>query len=133
SPVSAQEKVPVVATFSILADFVKNVGGDRVAVSTLVQPNGDAHVYQPSPADAKTVADAKIVFMNGLGLEGWLDRLIRASGTKGAVVIVTKGIKPHEMKEEDGGRGKEHAHEHRLDPHAWQSIANAKIYTANIR
>ena len=66
-PVSAQEKVPVVATFSILADFVKNVGGDRVAVSTLVQPNGDAHVYQPSPADAKKVADAKIVFMNGLG------------------------------------------------------------------
>jgi len=130
-PVSAQEKVPVVATFSILADFVKNVGGDRVAVSTLVQPNGDAHVYQPSPADAKTVADAKIVFMNGLGLEGWLDRLIKASGTKGAVVIATKGIKPHEMKEEDGGHGKNH--EHKLDPHAWQSIANAKIYTVNIR
>jgi len=133
SPVSAQEKVPVVATFSILADFVKNVGGDRVAVSTLVQPNGDAHVYQPSPADAKTVADAKIVFMNGLGLEGWLDRLIRASGTKGAVVIGTKGIKPQEMKDEDGGHGKEHAREHKLDPHAWQSIANVKIYTANIR
>lgn len=132
-PVSAQEKVPVVATFSILADFVKNVGGERVAVSMLVQPNGDAHVYQPSPADAKTVADAKIVFMNGLGLEGWLDRLIKASGTKGAVVIATKGIKPHEMKDEDGGHSKEHAHEHKLDPHAWQSIANAKIYTANIR
>src|SRR6185312_520889 len=128
SPVSAQEKVPVVATFSILADFVKNVGGDRVAVSTLVQPNGDAHVYQPSPADAKTVADAKIVFMNGIGLEGWLDRLIKASGTKGAVVIATKGIKPHEMKEEGSG----HA-EHKLDPHAWQSVANAKIYTGNIR
>jgi zinc/manganese transport system substrate-binding protein len=130
-PVSAQEKVPVVATFSILADFVKNVGGDRVAVSTLVQPNGDAHVYQPSPADAKKVADAKIVFMNGLGLEGWLGRLIKASGTKGAVIIATKGIKPHEMKEEDGGHGKADAH--KLDPHAWQSIANAKIYTANIR
>jgi zinc/manganese transport system substrate-binding protein len=130
-PVSAQEKVPVVATFSILADFVKNVGGDRVAVSTLVQPNGDAHVYQPSPADAKKVADAKIVFMNGLGLEGWFNRLIKASGTKGAVVIATKGIKPHEMKEENGGQGKADAH--KLDPHAWQSIANAKIYTTNIR
>jgi zinc/manganese transport system substrate-binding protein len=129
-PAVAQEKIPVVATFSILADFVKNVGGDRVTVSMLVQPNGDAHVYQPSPADAKRVADAKIVFMNGLGLEGWLDRLIRASGTKGAVVIATKGIKPHQMKEEEGGRG--HA-EHKIDPHAWQSIANAKIYTANIR
>jgi zinc/manganese transport system substrate-binding protein len=127
-PVTAQEKIPVVATFSILGDFVKNVGGDRVTVSTLVQPNGDAHVYQPSPADAKTVADAKIVFMNGLGLEGWLDRLIKASGTKGTIVIATKGIKPHEMTEEEGG----HA-EKKIDPHAWQSIANAKIYAANIR
>ena len=68
-PAAAQEKIPVVATFSILGDLVKNVGGERVTVSTLVQPNGDAHVYQPSPADAKTVADAKIVFMNGIGLE----------------------------------------------------------------
>ncbi len=127
-PASAQEKMPVVATFSILADFVKNVGGDRVAVSMLVRPNGDAHVYQPSPADTKTVADAKIVFMNGLGLEGWLDRLIKASGTKGTVVIATKGVKPHEMKEEEGGH-----HEHKIDPHAWQSVANAKIYVANIR
>jgi zinc/manganese transport system substrate-binding protein len=127
-PASAQEKIPVVATFSILGDFVKNVGGDRVTVSTLVQPNGDAHVYQPSPADAKTVADAKIVFMNGLGLEGWLDRLIKASGTKGAIVVATKGIKPHEMTEEEGGH-----REHKIDPHAWQSIANAKIYSANIR
>jgi zinc/manganese transport system substrate-binding protein len=131
-PASAQEKLPVVATFSILADFVKNVGGDRVAVSMLVRPNGDAHVYQPSPADTKTVADAKIVFMNGLGLEGWLDRLIKASGTKGAIVIATKGIKPHEMKDEEGGHG-HGGHEHKIDPHAWQSIANAKIYVANIR
>ena len=83
-----QEKIPVVATFSILGDFVKNVGGDRVTVSTLVQPNGDAHVYQPSPADAKTVVDAKIVFMNGLGLEGWLDRLIKASGTKAPMTFL---------------------------------------------
>jgi zinc/manganese transport system substrate-binding protein len=127
-PAAAQEKMPVVATFSILADFVKNVGGDRVAISMLVQPNGDAHVYQPSPADTKTVADAKIVFMNGLGLEGWLDRLIKASGTRGAVVIAAKGVKPHEMKEEEGGHN-----EHKIDPHAWQSVANAKIYVANIR
>jgi zinc/manganese transport system substrate-binding protein len=123
-----QEKMPVVATFSILADFVRNVGGDRVTVSTLVQPNGDAHVYQPSPADAKKVADAKIVFMNGLGLEGWFDRLVKASGGKGAIVITTKGIKPHEMEENENGKT-----EKKIDPHAWQSIANAKIYTANIR
>jgi zinc/manganese transport system substrate-binding protein len=125
----AQEKLPVVATFSILGDLVKNVGGDRVAVSTLVQPNGDAHVYQPSPADAKTLADARVIFMNGIGLEGWLDRLIKASGSRGAVVIATKGIKPHEMKEDGHG----HGHEHKLDPHAWQSVANAKVYVANIR
>lgn len=123
-----QEKIPVVATFSILGDFVRNVGGDRVAVSTLVQPNGDAHVYQPSPADAKKVADAKVVFMNGLGLEGWFDRLVKASGGKGRIVIATKGIKPLEMTEEEGG----HA-EKKTDPHAWQSIANAKVYAVNIR
>jgi len=126
----AQEKLPVVATFSILGDLVKNVGGDRVAVSTLVQPNGDAHVFQPSPADAKTIADAKVIFMNGIGLEGWLDRLIKASGSKGKVVIATKGVKPHEMKDDDAHG---HAHEHKLDPHAWQSVANVKIYVANIR
>lgn len=130
APVRAQEKLPAVATFSILGDLVKNVGGDRVAVSTLVQPNGDAHVYQPSPADAKTLVDARVIFMNGIGLEGWLDRLIKASGSKGAMVIATKGIKPHEMKEEDSHS---HAHAHKLDPHAWQSVANAKIYVANIR
>jgi zinc/manganese transport system substrate-binding protein len=128
-PTRAQEKLPVVATFSILGDLVKNVGGDRVAVATLVQPNGDVHVYQPSPADAKTVADAKVVFMNGVGLEGWLDSLVKASGGKGRVVIATKGIKTLEMKDDDGHG---HAHE-RLDPHAWQSVANAKIYVVNIR
>lgn len=129
-PARAQEKLPVVATFSILGDLVKNVGGDRVAVSTLVQPNGDAHVYQPSPADAKTVADAKVIFMNGIGFEGWLDRLIKASGSKGRIVVATKGIKPHEMKDDDAHG---HANEHKFDPHAWQSVANAKIYVTNIR
>ena len=74
----------MVATFSILGDLVKNVGGDRVEVATLVGPNGDAHVYSPTPADAKKVAAAKVVFVNGLGFEGWMARLVKASGTKGA-------------------------------------------------
>jgi zinc/manganese transport system substrate-binding protein len=131
-PAAAQQKVPVVATFSILGDLVKNVGGDRVEVTTLVGPNGDAHVYQPSPADAKKVADSKIVFINGLGLEGWLSRLVKASGTKGNMVVTTKGIQPIAMKFEEAGE--EHkGHEHKFDPHAWQSVANAKIYVANIR
>src|ERR1041384_6652247 len=90
APVAAQEKLKVVATFSILADVVKNVGGDRVAVTALVGPNSDAHVYQPSPGDAKTLSEAKAIFTNGLGLEGWIARLIKASGTKAPVIVATK-------------------------------------------
>jgi zinc/manganese transport system substrate-binding protein len=130
APVSAQDsaqKLKVVATFSILADFVKNVGGDRVAVTALVGPNGDAHVYQPSPGDAKTLADAKVVFTNGLGFEGWMARLVKASGTKAPMIVATKGIKPRKA-EGDHGHGHDEA-----DPHAWQSVANARIYVANIR
>ncbi|MEJ0078657.1 MAG: metal ABC transporter substrate-binding protein [Alphaproteobacteria bacterium] len=120
----AQEKLKAVATFSILADFVKNVGGDRVDVQALVGPNADAHVYQPSPSDAKALAEAKVVFTNGLGFEGWIARLIKASGTRAPMIVATKGVKPRKM-EEDG-----HAE---IDPHAWQSVPNAKIYVANIR
>src|SRR6201997_2302664 len=123
----AQDRLPVVASFSILGDFVKNVGGDRVAVETLVGPNGNAHVYAPSPGDAKKVADAKVVFVNGLGFEGWLERLVKASGTKAPIVVATTGIKPRERAADQG-------HDHgRADPHAWQSVANAKVYVANIR
>jgi zinc/manganese transport system substrate-binding protein len=124
SPAMAQTKLPVVATMSILADFVKNVGGDRVEVSTLVGPNGDAHVYTPTPADAKKVAAAKVVVVNGLGLEGWMTRLIKASGTKAATVTASEGVKSRKMEEEG----------HQItDPHAWQDVANAKIYVADIR
>jgi zinc/manganese transport system substrate-binding protein len=125
----AQDRPKVIASFSILGDLVKSVGGDRVEVATLVGPNGNAHVYAPSPGDAKKVADAKLVFVNGLGFEGWLERLVKASGTKAPIVVATKGIKPLE-------RAGEHDHDHdhgRADPHAWQSVANAKIYVANIR
>src|SRR6185295_7740472 len=94
APAVAQEKLKVVATFSILADFVKNVGGDRVAVSALVGPNSDAHVYQPTPGDAKMLADARVVIANGLGFEGWINRLVKASGTKAPMIVATKGIKP---------------------------------------
>ena len=125
-PVRAQTpaKLPVVATFSILADFARNVGGERIEVAALVGPNGDTHVYQPKPADAKELGAARLILVNGFGLEGWIDRLIKASGAKAPVVVATKGIKPQQMREE--GRVE-------LDPHAWQSIADAKIYVANIR
>jgi zinc/manganese transport system substrate-binding protein len=131
APASAQEnsvqKLKVVATFSILADLAKNVGGERVAVSALVGPNGDAHVYQPTPGDAKTLGDAKVVISNGLGFEGWMARLVKASGTKAPMIVATKGVKPRKA-EVDQGHGHGEA-----DPHAWQSVANAKVYVANIR
>src|ERR1051326_990230 len=122
-PAAAQDKLKVVASFSILADLVKNVGGERVAVGALVGANSDAHVYQPTPSDAKTLADARVVVVNGLGFEGWIERLIKASGTKAAMVVAAQGIKPRKAEDDHGG----------ADPHAWQSVANAKIYVANIR
>jgi zinc/manganese transport system substrate-binding protein len=94
---SPKEPLPVVATFSILGDFVKNVGGDRVEVTTLVGPNGDVHVYEPTPSDARKLSVAKVVFVNGLGLEGWITRLITASGSKAPIIIATKGITPRDM------------------------------------
>jgi zinc/manganese transport system substrate-binding protein len=131
APAVAQEKVKVIATFSILADLVKNVGGDRAEIASLVPVNGDAHVYAPSPADAKKLADAKVVFTNGLGFEGWIPRLVKSSATKAAVVVATKGVKPRKTEEKGHGHG--HSHDADADPHAWQSVANAKIYVANIR
>jgi zinc/manganese transport system substrate-binding protein len=128
-PATAQEKLKVLATFSILGDFVRNVGGDRVEVSTLVGPNSDAHVYAPAPADAKRVADARVVITNGLGFEGWMSRLVKASGSKAAVVVATKGVKERKAP---GGHGHGHGHGG-ADPHAWQSVANVKIYVGNIR
>jgi zinc/manganese transport system substrate-binding protein len=116
-----------VATTSIIADFVRNVGGDRIEVKALVGANGDAHVYSPTPGDAREVAAATIVFVNGLGLEGWLPRLVSASGSKAPVVTVTTGVPPRRMPDEH------HPGKTTIDPHAWQSIADAKIYVANIR
>ena len=128
-PGRGQNKTPArlraVATFSILGDFVSNVAGERVQLATLVGPNGDVHVYAPTPGDVKTIATADIVFVNGLGLEGWLDRLIAAAATRAPVVLTSWGIKPR-----SGTRSHDLA---ASDPHAWQSVANAKIYVANIR
>ncbi|HAH63970.1 MAG TPA: ABC transporter substrate-binding protein [Rhizobiales bacterium] len=124
----AAGKVKAVASFSILADMVKQVGGDRVEVITLVGPDGDAHVYEPTPADAKNLAGANILFTNGLGFEGWMDRLEKSSGFKGKVVVASTGVKPRTMVEEEGGKK-----ETITDPHAWQSLANGKLYVANIR
>lgn len=127
APAHAQDKLPVVATFSILGDIVGNVGGDRVVVKSLVGPNSDAHVYSPSPADAKTLAAARVIVTNGLGFEGWLARLIRSSNSKAPIVVASRGIKPR-----NPAGGHSHGHGHG-DPHAWQSVANVKTYVVNIR
>jgi zinc/manganese transport system substrate-binding protein len=121
APVAAQDKVKVVASFSILGDLVKNVGGDRVEVATLVGPGGDAHVYSPSPADARTLAAARLIVLNGLGFEGFIDRLVQASGTKAVIAVASAGVTP---RRSEGGA---------VDPHAWQAVGNAEIYVKNIR
>ena len=115
--------IPVVASFSILGDMVKEVGGDRVAVTTIVGPNADTHVYEPRPQDAVVLGQAKAFFVNGLGFEGWFDRLVEATGFKGEVVTASAGVVTHTM-DEDGTEI--------TDPHAWQSLANGQLYVANI-
>ncbi|MBR0876841.1 zinc/manganese transport system substrate-binding protein [Bradyrhizobium japonicum] len=119
SPLHAAERLNVVASFSILGDFVRNVGGDRVDVTTLVGPDSDVHVYTPAPSDAKRIADAKLVIVNGLGLEGWLPRLVQSAGSKAQVVTVSAGIAPLKLGSA-------------ADPHAWQSVPNARIYVSDI-
>lgn len=133
----AQQKLPVVASFSILADMVREVGGDLVEVTSLVGPNADAHGFEPTPSDAKRLAQAKLVVVNGLNFEGWTNRLIKSSGYKGEVVTASKGVKtiplPSRSKKDNTSHGHNHGHHHGdIDPHAWQSLDNAKIYVKNI-
>jgi len=133
-PAGAQEsagRLKVVATFSILGDLARNVGGDRADVVTLVGPNSDIHVYTPTAADAQSVRSARLLIVNGLGLEGWLPRLIESSGSKASVVVASNGVAPRKI---DAGEILSRHHEPgSLDPHAWQSVANVAIYVTNIR
>lgn len=122
APASAAT-LKVVASFTVLADIVSQVGGDHVKVTSLVGTNGDPHEFEPSPADAKHLKAAQVTFVSGEGLEGWMDRLISASGYKGTPVIVSGGIKTRTM-EEDG--------ETVTDPHVWNSPVNVKVWVANI-
>ncbi len=137
---NAQEaqRTKAVATFSILGDIVQNVAGERLDLSVLVAPGADSHVYSPSSADAKTLKQANIIFENGLEFEGWMKRLIKSSGTKAKVVVVSKGIAPldaedHESESHKTEKKHSHGHGHDIDPHAWQNVSNVKLYVANIR
>jgi zinc/manganese transport system substrate-binding protein len=131
APAIAADRLPVVASFSILGDMTARVGGDRVAVTTLVGPDGDAHVYEPTPDDVRAVAAARLLVVNGLGFEGWMDRLAGASGYAGPVVVASKGVAPREIVEEEHADAEGHDH-HGIDPHAWQDVANAVTYVRNI-
>ena len=122
-PAVAAPVLEVVASTSILGDMVRNVGGDRVEVSTLVGPDGDAHAFEPRPADAKALAGADVVVVNGLGLEGWLDRLLAASGYRGPVVTASQAVRTRSMFED--GRPTP-------DPHAWQDLGNGALYARAI-
>ncbi|WP_170398797.1 metal ABC transporter solute-binding protein, Zn/Mn family [Ruegeria arenilitoris] len=118
-PAAAEDDVKIVASFSILGDMVEEVVGDLATVTTIVGPDADAHVYQPSVADARAVAQADIIFVNGLGFETWSDTLISESGTEATVHVATDGITPVKV---DG----------KIDPHAWNSLSNGVIYVTNV-
>ncbi len=124
----------VVTSFSIIGDFVRQVGGERVAVHTLVGADEDSHAFQPRPSDARRVGAAKLVVANGLGFDDWIVRLARSAGRTDAVVIASSGVTPLAMDSvDDGKHGKDDGHDHHgADPHAWQDVANARRYVANI-
>nr|WP_232462452.1 metal ABC transporter substrate-binding protein [Bordetella genomosp. 9] len=148
----------VVASFSVLGDMVREIGGDAVQVDTLVGPDGDAHEYEPTPSDVRTLSAAQMLVVNGLNFETWMDRLVKTAGFKGVTVVASNGVKARHFDEE-GGHGDagahdsgdhdghaddtqghaDHAHGHAghkhegdLDPHAWQDLANGARYARNI-
>lgn len=127
----AADKLPVMASFSILGDLVRVVGGDRVSVTTLVGPDEDAHVFEPKPTDVKAIAQTKLLVTNGLGFEPWAQKLAKSAGYKGETVVASKGVKPLTMPERKGREGKGHGHDE-ADPHAWQNPNNVVLYMRNI-
>ncbi|RRZ93629.1 metal ABC transporter substrate-binding protein [Erwinia sp. 198] len=123
TPLAMAKTLETVASFTVLADIVKQVGGEHVEVKSLVGPNGDPHSFEPTPRDSQALAKADVVFVSGLGLEGWMDRLISASQYKGHVVVASADITTRTMEEE----GKTVT-----DPHAWNSMKNGEIYASNV-
>jgi len=124
APAHAADPLPVTASFSILGDLVRVVGAEWVAVTTLVGPDEDAHVFEPKPSDVKTILGSKLLVTNGLGFEPWAGKLAKSAGYKGESVIASKGVKGRAMADEHG-----HAES---DPHAWQNPNNVVLYVRNI-
>lgn len=129
---AADRQGTVVASFSILADLARQVAPPGVEVLSLVGPDSDVHGFRPSPAQGRQLAPADLVIVNGLGFEGWIDRLIKASGTRAPVVVASAGVTPRRAAAPDA-HGHQHAHEHGgVDPHAWQDPARVRVYVRNI-
>lgn len=121
----------LVASFSILGDMLREIAPPDFEVASLVGPDADAHVFEPRPADARRLAQADLVVVNGLGFEGWIERLVRASGYRGAVVVASAGIVPGAPAAAHG-HGHGHGHAHGADPHLWQDLAHAQRYAATL-
>jgi len=117
--------VRVVVSFSILEDIVREVGGSDVAVTSLVGRNANEHVFEPSPDQVRLLAQAQLFVVNGLGLEGWVTRLIQSAQYQGPVVVATEGIVPITTTEAGEKTPT-------LDPHAWQDVRNGVVYAENI-
>lgn len=135
SALAQAEPLEVTASFSILGDMVREVGGDRVRVRTLVGANEDAHAFQPRPSDARQIGSSALVVVNGLGFDDWMARLARSGGYKGTIVVASEGVSTIEMADDDHGHDHDHHghdHGHGADPHAWQDLGNAQRYVANI-
>jgi len=131
-PARAAQPLPVLASFSILGDLVKVVGGERVQVSTLVGMDADAHAFEPKPADAKTLLGARLLVLNGLNFEPWAKKLAQAASYKGATLIASHGIKPRPSpKSHATHHDDEHDHG-AADPHAWQDPTLVMVYVKNI-
>lgn len=120
-----------VATFSILSDLLAEVAGDKVELSVVVGPDIDAHAYQPRPTDARALADAKVLVSNGLGFEGWIDRLAKAAPFKGKAIVATAGVATLKA-DANHGHSHGHSHGHGPDPHCWQDVQRVRTYVANI-
>jgi zinc/manganese transport system substrate-binding protein len=133
APVRAAEAMPAVASFSILADMLREVAGARWEVRALAGPDQDLHGFEPRPSDLVAVGKARLLAVNGLGLEGWAERVASAAGFTGTTVVASRGVKALKAGHSHG-----HAHGHShghggVDPHAWQNVANARIYVGNLR
>ncbi|HJQ58471.1 MAG TPA: zinc ABC transporter substrate-binding protein, partial [Vineibacter sp.] len=137
APAAAQSRLKVVASFSILGDMLREIGGDRIELRTLVGPDQDGHTYQPTPSDAKAVAEARILVINGLGFEGWIERLARSAPFKGTRIVASQGVAtPLRMAEGHSEplstRKTQKAPRSVPDPHCWQDLANGQLYVRAI-